>query len=410
MGHPENSPKSLLASSPPNPGQRHLLVPSLMLGHLSLGFTFTAFASALPQIALTFGGRTGGELVAQMTVTFASLGVMIGAFFSGWILQYVGSRATMIVSLLCYGIMGSCGLWLTDSSLLLASRFLVGFSCACMITVCVSGIADQFEGHARTQLLGISGAAASFGALTAILIGGALAHSFGWRMAFVQYPVFAGIGLLIAFAGMPPAKPSATMKEPGLSGFLVRILPLYLLATVLSVMMFMGTTQFAFLLHADGVRDPTFKSLIMGSINLIAALTSAIYGYLEHRMRARGVFIMALCSMAVSLFLIGGSSSPMLAACGAAFMGLYVGVIIPYLHHMVTVATNPLTRPRAIGLLNTFNFLGAFLNPLLLAPVGKAIGLRGEFSAGGAFMILLVIATVAMATWRHRNAVEVNST
>jgi MFS family permease len=174
------------------------------------------------------------------------------------------------------------------------------------------------------------------------------------------------------------------------------LLSIYLLASLLTAVMFMGSTQFAFLLAADGMTNPASRSLVMAGVTVMSTLTSFSYGALQARWGTTRVFTGALLSMSAALCVAGLSSSIVLAVLSAILMGFYVGVVIPFIHHVVTEKSHPSSRNRAIGMLTAFNFLGGFLNPIVLAPLGKALGLRGAFLAVAAVMALLAIGTARM--------------
>ncbi len=336
------------------------------------------------------------EFIAQMSLALAALGLMVGALASGSILELAGSRSTMLSALFVYGVLGAGGIVIVDPLLLLASRFGLGFACACMVTTCVWGIAATFEGNRRARALGISAALASFSSLASTLIGGYLAQRGGWRLAFIQYPIFAAAGLLLVFIALRQAR---LARNPTVAAepFFRPLLPIYLLASLLSAVMFMGSTQFAFLLAADGMSNPARRSLVMAGVTVMSTLTSFSYGALQKRWGTTRVFAGALLSMSTALFTAGLSSSIALAALSAVLMGFYVGVVIPFVHHVVTERSHPSSRSRAIGMLTAFNFLGGFLNPILLAPLGRALGLRGAFLAVAGIMGLLVIGAARMS-------------
>jgi hypothetical protein len=113
-------------------GHPALLFATLMLGMMGQALAFTAFAPALPQMARDLGEH--GQLAAQMSMALAALGVMIGSLPIGWILEKTGTRSTMLAGLLAYGAAGAGGLVLRDATLLLATRFMVGFAAACVVT------------------------------------------------------------------------------------------------------------------------------------------------------------------------------------------------------------------------------------------------------------------------------------
>jgi MFS family permease len=384
-------------------GHPRLLFATLMLGLMSQTLDFAAFGSALPQMAHDLGNR--GEFIAQMTMSIAALGLMVGALASGWILQKAGTRVMLLTSVLAYGLSGGGGLVLRDPVSLLATRFTVGFASACMVTTCMWGIALEYEGIRRARALGLSTAVANFTALTSTVLGGYLAQRGGWALAFVQYPVFGLGGFLLAFAAMRQVRPERELAKEKSQSYLKNLLPFYLLVVLLSAIMFMGSTQFAFLLEEDGIRNPTARSLIMGTITMVAAVTSVCYGPLQQRLNVRGTFTLALSCMAIALAAIGWGVNPAFAILGASLMGIYAGLLSPYLYHVVTERTDAYARSRAIGLLTAFGYLGGFLNPLVFSPMSNAIGLRSVFLVVALVMAVLALGT-AINLVRRRGAVE----
>ena len=382
-----------------SPALPRLSIAAFMLGHLSQGLTFTAFAPALPQLARDFGGGSQGEFVAQMTLMISALGMMLGALASGWIIERLGSGVVLWGALLLYGSLGSGGLFLHDVTALLLSRFGVGFVCACMVTACVSLIAAHCEGERRARVLGISGAMASLISLVAMLVGGMLARYGGWRLAFVQYPVFALAGLALLLAAPRIESPMEHGdRTPVGHEFLRRLWPLYAVALVMAGIMFMGSTQFSFMLAQDGVHDPAERSVIMSTVTLIAVITSLMYGWLQRRLGLLGTLVFGLLSMSLALLVVDLTATAALAALAAALMGIFVGITIPFLHHYVTEHAAAPERSRAIGVLNAFNFLGGFLNPLVFVPLARAWGLRSVFLM--AAIVMFAIAAGAFAYLR----------
>jgi MFS family permease len=373
-----------------------LLFATMMLGHFAQGLTFTAFAPALPQLAHYFGGGSQGELVAQLTLTISALGMMIGALASGWIVDRLGYRIVLLGALLCYGALGSGGLVLQSAAALLASRFGVGFAGACLVTTCVSLIAARYEGHRRARVLGISGAMASGISLLAMLIGGSLARYGGWRLPFIQFPIFAAAGLLLVLGAprVPRLHRGQECAAAG-KGFFNRLWPMYILATVLAAVMFMGSTQFSFMLVQDGVNDPALRSVIMSTITLVAVLVSLVYGSIQGRLGLLGAMVLGMLTMSAALLVIDLTSSPLLAAGAAVLMGIFVGITLPFMHHFVTEHASLEERSRAIGVLNAFNFLGGFANPLVFVPFARIFGLRAVFLMAAGLMLAIGVAVLA---------------
>ncbi|MBV8804578.1 MAG: MFS transporter, partial [Sinobacteraceae bacterium] len=283
------------------------------------------------------------------------------------------------------------GLVLRDPMLLLATRFVVGFAAACMVTTCVWVISAQYQGDRRARVLGISTALSHVASLCGNLLGGYLAQRAGWPMAFVLYPAFSAAGLLLTIGSLRQIKPEG--ESASAPPVLKRLLPFYLLAVFLFAVMFMGSTQFAFLLDENGIKSPATRSLIMGTITVVGTLMSFGYGPVQQRLGVLGAFALGLFSMALSLVAIGAATSAAASVLGAGLMGVYIGLVVPYVYHAVTERTDPFTRSRAIGLLGAFSFLGGFLNPLVFATLGRVIGLRNVFLIVGLVMALLAVGT-----------------
>jgi MFS family permease len=199
------------------------------------------------------------------------------------------------------------------------------------------------------------------------------------------------MGLVSVSQVKPGQMRSAARSEP----FFVRLLPFFLLATLLFVLIFMASTQFAFLLQEDGVRDPAARSMIMSTVTVVGTLTGFGYGWLQQRLGVRRTFLLSLSSATASLASLGFGNTIASAIVGAALFGVFVGIAAPYVYHIVAERTDAFTRSRAFGVLNAFNFLGGFLNPVILAPLARVIGIHGTFLAAAVVTAALALTTFA---------------
>jgi MFS family permease len=369
-----------------------MLFSALMLGNISQGIAFTAFVAALPQMAHDLGPH--GDVIAQMTLAVTALGLTIGSLLSGWVFEKGGTRGTMLTSLLAFGIAGGAGLVSHEPTLLLTSRFIVGFASACMVTACVWGIAAEYEDARRAKTLGAAVALGSLSSVAGLLIGGFITQHTNWSLTFIQLPLFSLVGWMIAFAGMRQVVPGREIVAAAAQPFFIRLLPFYVLAVLLFAIMFMATTQFSFVLEADGVSDAGTRSVILSMVTLISALISFMYGALQLRLGVRGALAAGLLSNTIALGMIGASGNPVLATVGAALMGVYIGLAVPYLYHSITEHTTGNTRSRAIGVLTAFCFFGGFLNTPIFVALSHSIGLRNTFLLASLVMGMLTLGTL----------------
>jgi MFS family permease len=287
----------------------------------------------------------------------------------------------------------------------LASRVLVGFAASCLLTACVSTIAATYDGNARAKAMGVAAAMGSIAAVFGYVAGGALAQAAGWRATFIQFPIFALLELGLAFAGIRDvgitAKPNATITEHESS----ELWPLYLLTVIITTIMFMGSTQFIFLLPKDGIRTATGISLVLSTKTVVSTIVSFSFCWTEKRLGLQGALVAGLTSCAIGLTLIGAVANPMAAVLGATFLGGYVGNVMPYIYQAVTVKTPAASRARAIGRLTVFNFTGALINPIIFAPLGLLFGLHHLFLIIGIFMGLLAAGTALRTVKKWPNSI-----
>jgi MFS family permease len=362
---------------------------------VSLGFV--ACMASLPQIAQDFGSR--GTFVAQMMVSTVALGLMLGAPVSGWILARAGTRGTLILSSALFAVAGAGGMVLGNANLLLASRFLTGFAAVVMSTTCFWGIGTEYDEEPRARAFGLTTALSNCTSIVGVTIGGVLAQLGGWRLSFVQYPVLGCLTLLLGVLALRQVKPGGEGGTRSRAPFFKRLLPFYLLAALLFLILFMASTQFVFLLQADGITSPTLRSIFLSTYTVVGALTGLAYGPMQRRLSMTGTFALGLAGMAAALALLGWSANPAAAAAGSVLIGFYIGILATYINHFVSGQTDAGSRGHALGLLMTFCYLGAFLNPPVLTPLGRVIGPRNVFLA--AALVMAVIAVGATARLRR---------
>jgi MFS family permease len=327
-----------------------------------------------------------------MAVSFAAFGLIAGAILSGRILEILGARLCAAVSLAAIGVFGTAGMVPSDANLLLASRFVVGFAAGCLTTACIWVIVERYELGRRATVFGISASMGSVSSLVGLLLGGWIAQEFGWRATFIQFAVLAGVGLMFTLVGIPHSKPliEAGNARAG-PGYLRRLWPSYLLAAFVMALVFMGSNQFGFLLDENGIKSIPLRSGIIAAITLNSAIFSALYGPVQLRLDPQRTFILSLAILCASFLTVGTAHGTVWAVIGASGMGIFGGLSVPYVMHRVTLLATPCERGRAIGALTVCSYTGAFLNPLMLAPLRTACGLPGVFVITGAVIGLFAV-------------------
>jgi MFS family permease len=362
---------------------------ALMIGQSAQGVAFSAFTPALPQMAQSFNAGGHGMAIAQQAVTIAAFGLIAGSFASGKIIELIGSRMTILIAMLFFGIAGAGGLFLKDAWILLASRVVVGFAIACATTACINTISTIFDGNNRSLAIGMSSGTGSALALISLLLGGALAQNFGWRETFIAFPVFAVLAFVLAFFGIRNTHTEAVREPQAHAQSGAKLWPYFVLCIVISAVMFMGSSQLAFLLPTDGITKATGISDVIATITVMAVPVSFAFGMIERRLGLNGTLVAGFAAVTAGLLLLGLVPRPPAAVLGALLIGTYIGITMPFLYHIISIKAAPESRAKAIGMVGAFVYVGAFLNPFILAPIITRLGIHGAFVAAGMFMGIL---------------------
>jgi MFS family permease len=359
---------------------------ALMIGQSAQGVGFTAFTPALPQMAQSFNAGGHGMAIAQQAVTIAAFGLMVGSFASGKIIELIGSRRTILIAMLFFGVAGSGGLFLKDAWILLASRVLVGFAIACATTACINTISNIFDGNNRSLAIGISSGTGSGMALISLLLGGVVAQNFGWRETFIAFPVFAAGAFVLAFFGIKNTHAEVAQETQAQAQSGAKLWPYFVLCVVIAAVMFMGSSELPFLLPTDGITKATGISDVIALTTVMAVPVSFAFGMIERRLGLNGTLVAGFAAITASMLLLGLLPRPPAAVLGAIFIGIYIGITMPFLYHIISIRAAPAGRAKAIGMVGAFVFVGGFLNPFIFTPITTMIGIHGTFVATGIFM------------------------
>ncbi len=378
------------AGTPLSRGRPRLLFVTLVLGQSAQSLAFTAFVAALPQMARDWGVR--GPLMAQLTMAFCSLGMMCGSLVSGWVLERVGTRGSLIAAFLAFTLSGAEALFSVNAIALLTARVISGLAAALLATTCLWGISAEHVGAMRARVLGISSSLSNITAFAATLLGGFLASRGGWSLAFVQFPAFGVVGLVLALAGVAQVFPHHALDEIPSEPFIRRLLPFFLFAMFLFSVRFMASAQLPFVLELDGIHNAGLQAVVLAAVTVAAAFSSLAYGSIHQRFSSVAVLKLGLLSVTAALTCFGTLRSIPAAAAGCVLMGISSGLLGPYAYHEVSERSASSVRGHALGVLGAFLFLGGFLNPLVAAAIAGIVGLRG-------LLLCVAFSLATIAAW-----------
>jgi len=359
-------------------------------------------APAMPLMAERFATDGDGTMFAQLVMTLPAIALILAAPIAGILAEKFGRRAIMLCGLGMFALSGGAALVLDHPSALIASRLLLGAAGGVILTGSLALAGDYPAGGPRERLLGFIVAGSSIMAVVALVGGGYMVARWGWRMPFSLYLLGLPVLLMAAFSLKPHRHPR--YETDHLPSPIRTLWPIYLLASMLTVGMFMPSIQGPFLLLRHGINSAGVQSLIIAACSLVAALSAASYGVIGRYLNSPGVLLMtALCFGAGALGM-SMAHDGMTIAMASAVMGIGAGLVEATCATLIMARVPLAMRSRALGLLLSAIFFGQFLNPWVVGPLRALFGIDGAFRAIGVlfFLLALAIATGKIVPGRMR--------
>jgi len=347
-------------------------------------------APAMPLMAARFSSGGDGTLFAQLVMTLPAIALILAAPIAGILAEKLGRRMIMLCGLGVFALSGGAALILDHPLALIASRLILGAAGGVILTGSLALAGDYPAGGPRERLLGFIVAGSSVMAVVALVGGGYMVERWGWRMPFSLYLLAIPVLLMAAFNLKPHAH--ATPDSHHLPSPLRSLWPIYLLASMLTVGMFMPSIQGPFLLLRHGIDSAEVQSLIIAACSLVAALSAASYGVLGRYLNSPGVLLITALCFSVGAIGMSIASDAIAIGVASAVMGIGAGLVEATCATIIMAKVPVAIRSRALGLLLSAIFFGQFLNPWVVGPLRILFGIDGAFKAIGIVFFLLALA------------------
>jgi len=373
---------------------------------------FSAFVTLLPVLAPEFElNNAQAGLISGIVLG----GYMAGVPILGPLTDRVDARRVYLVAAIVAA-SGALGFSFV------ASGFWSAFVCQALIGVGLAGtyipgmkaLTDRLEGPLQSRGAAIYGATFGVGASASLILAGAMAEAFGWRIAFLAAsagPLLAAAIIVLALerrVPRPATRPALFDFRPVLRNRAVRP---YLFATAAHSWELHATRSWlvAFLTFAVGLRSgaesvPVSVALTAAVIFLLGPLASVSGNELALRFgRARvmtfGPTLSAIASCTIG-FLAG---SPWIGLLVFAAVHMYfIGIDAGTMTAGVVNATEPAHRGATLTLYSLVGFGTGFISPTVFGVVLDLAGGRGELVAWGlAFASLGVVALLGVIPARR---------
>jgi MFS family permease len=355
-------------------------------------------SAALPSLRDHFKAVPAIDTVAGLAMTLPSLGVVLTAFFFGWLSDRIGRRPILLGGLALYALAGVSGFFLDDLSSILVGRFLLGCAVGAVMTTATAMGGDYFADKGRESFMGLLAMSMSLGGIV-FMLGGGLLAALSWRAPFLAYGVAA---LLLPFVFV--LLHEAPKAAGGSAGVADAPMPWRFVGFVCSlalfgmVLFYLVPVKAPFLLREIGYPNPVLAGAIGAIMTLGGAIAGARFQMLRQHLDPRRLFATSLAIAASGYLAIWLSGNPWLVGLGVFVAGFGFGLQMPNQANWLMSTVPPSRRGAATGVLTSAIFTGQFASPLFAGPVSGAIGLSNTY--GAAACLLLVAAMLLAATAR----------
>lgn len=383
---------------------------------LLLTSTLTVMSGAIISPALTglareFSGAPGSATLVPLLLSAPALSIAIFAPIAGRLVDRVGRRPVLMVSLVLYAVAGGSGLVLGDLFAVLAGRFVLGVAVAGIMVTATTLVSDYFSGEHRSKVLGYQAASMNLGGVVFLALGGVLA-SWSSRGPFAVYLL--ALVLLPAVwrlvdepgrSGAEEAGASAGARPGRLLDSWRLLVVVYVLATVGMLVFYTIPTRLPFFLQDLGGYGPTAVGLVMALPNLVGAVVSTAYGWVHARFGFGSLAVATVALLGAGVLVIAPAGGLGQVLGGLVLVGAGSGLLLPTVNGWVSTGTPAVVRATALGGLSTAIYLGQFASPLLSAPLVDGSGGSGVYHGAAALALVAAVGLVVVLSSRRRREV-----
>jgi MFS family permease len=357
-------------------------------------------APSLPAIQNAFSGLANVKTLVPLILTTPALFIAFTAPVIGMLVDKLGRKLLLVLSLVVYGLAGTTGLYLKSLTSIIAGRALLGIAVAGVMTCVTTLITDYYTGPDRAKFMGIQSSFMALGGVFFLVFGGLLAD-IHWRLPFAIY-FFSLVMLVpvIIWINEPKlqtrtaAGPDTSSREP----IPWRpVLKVYSLAFAGMAMLYTIPVHLPFYLRQLMGASGAGAGIAISFSTLFSALAGMFFPRIRQRYNHRQIFTILLPLVGVGFVILAFAANYPLILMATAVSGFGFGLMMPNINVRLAGLAPEWARGRIIGGSNTCIFLGQFFSPLLAGPIiaeNGFDGILGLYSIAG-MAALLLGATIA---------------
>jgi len=387
-----------------NRSQEQSQVRLLMAGSATSSFDRFVVGPLLLTIAVHFGvSLARAAAVASLYFLLYGLSQPLWGLCS----DRFGRVRTMRTTLAAAGVFGTLSAFAPTLELLAVARACTGACIAAVVPAALVYVGDVVPYGRRQRVLTDLNAASALGITSAISLGGVLAATVGWRVAFLL-PALAAAVLAVVLRRLPEP-PRAEGHEGGLlvalrSRWGRRVL---LLALVEGAALLGLLTYLAPAVESRGV-SPTTAGLLVSLYGIGLLLASRVVKRLAGRVRAPVFLAVGAFSLVLAYGAVAVSQAPLLIGFAAFLVGTGWAGMHSTMQAWATEVV-PAGRAGMVSLFAAALFVGSGVATAVLAPLAGDLRWTAVFAAGAALSAVFGLAATLGSRRFHATAADLRS-
>ncbi len=338
-------------------------------------------------------------------VTAPGLAIAVTALFMGFLVDRYGRRKLLVVSTFSYGIIGVIPFFLENLDAIYASRLLLGFSEAAILTTVNTLIADYWAEDGRRRWLTLQGMIGPAFSSIMIFFAGTLT-AWRWNGIFLLYLLAIPIGIAMWRYMFEPESDATVRRNLGMDedgateGF-----PWKTMFEIAVLTLFSSAIYYVFIVNGAvvweelGIADPESIGRITALPSLFILAGAALFWLLGRKGASFRVQVATLLTfLGAGLALMGLTSNWQGMVAGMALQQTGAGMAILTLIAWAQSRLPFAHRGRGMGVWTATFFFGQFSSPLLVSVLREELGsmqaaflTMGLVSVAGAVVFFLAL-------------------